>query len=119
MALEFRDGESLVIQADLPELDPERDIEIWVSHGVLHIRARNRRGVDERARGSDLRDGSFARDLALPAGAAGRSVRATYVDGRLEVRAPVGDAVGAADRRVPITRSGTGGEAATGTTRAG
>ena len=106
MALEFRDGEALVIQADLPGLNPERDIEIWVSHEVLHIRARTPIGMDERLHHSDLRDGSFARDLALPPAAAGRSVRATYADGRLEVRVPDGGSVAPADRRVPVTRAG-------------
>lgn len=108
MALEFRDGESLVIQADLPGLDPERDVEVWVSHGVLHIRARSPIGMEELRDCSDLRDGSFTRDLALPEGAAERTVRATYVGGRLEVRAPAGGPVAHADRRVPVRRAGDG-----------
>jgi HSP20 family protein len=114
MALEFRDGESLVIQADLPELDPEKDIEIWVSHGVLHIRARTPLGLDDRVRSSDLRDGTFARDLALPPSAVGRAVQATYADGRLEVRAPGEGRREATDGRVEVSRVGNDGGAVTG-----
>lgn len=105
MALEFREADELVVQAALPGLRPERDLEIWVSNGVLHLRARAPRGRDDRTTGSDLRDGAFARDIALPAGA-GAGARATYREGRLEVRVPL--ATGPADHggRVPVEAQG-------------
>jgi HSP20 family protein len=91
MALEFRDDDELVIQADLPGLDPDRDICITISRDVLHIRA----GVDAPPGGigdpSDLRFGTFARDIALPGGTEESRIRAWYGDGKLEVRAPIGD----------------------------
>lgn len=102
MALEHRDHDQLIIQAELPGLDPDRDIEVWVSHAVLHIRARKPRGAPEHPAGSDLSDGEFSRDIALPADAGADAVVASYSDGRLEVRTPLG--VGRADaaRRVPV-----------------
>jgi len=39
MALEYRDNASLVVYAELPGIDPDRDIEITIIHDVLHIRA--------------------------------------------------------------------------------
>ena len=107
MALEFRDNDELVIQADLPAVDPEQDIEIWISHAVLHIRARRHlEGANpDRERHSDLRSGSFARDIALPAGAGEDHVRATYADGRLEVRAPLGGGSVGIARRIPVARA--------------
>ena len=46
--------------------------------------------------------GAFTRVLPLPAGAIEANVKATYVDGVLEVQVPV-DAETAAARRVPVT----------------
>lgn len=104
MALEFREGADLVIQAELPGIDPERDVEVWISHDVLHIRVRGRPGPDERAAPSDLRDGAFVRDIALPAGTGEDHVAAIYADGRLEVRAPVVGSPEHATRRIPVLR---------------
>lgn len=106
MALEFLDHDDLVIQADLPEVDPDRDIEVWISHDVLHIRARAPLGAPERAPESDLRDGSFARDIALPPGTGEADVDATYAGRRLMVRAPLHRAVEHCPRRVPVRRVG-------------
>lgn len=36
---EFREDGVLVIRADLPGIDPETDVELTVSHGVLRIEA--------------------------------------------------------------------------------
>ena len=104
MALEFRDGADLVIQADLPDVDPDRDVEVWISHDVLHIRARARHGGAEGASASDLRDGAFVRDIALPQGTGETHVTARFADGRLEVRAPVDGATEHAARRIPVER---------------
>lgn len=104
MALEFRDGTDLVIQADLPDVDPDRDIEVWISHDVLHIRARGRPGREEGAPLSDLRDGAFVRDIALPAGIGEAHVSARYGDGRLEVRAPIEGSTEHTAHRIPVLR---------------
>jgi HSP20 family protein len=92
MALEYRDRESLVVQADLPGIDPERDLHITISHDVLHIRASRESGPEPKDHPSDLRYGTFTRDIALPPGTAEDQVTAVYREGKLEVRAPVGSA---------------------------
>jgi|NGEPerStandDraft_6_1074524.scaffolds.fasta_scaffold265149_1 HSP20 family protein len=108
MAEEFRDDEKLVIMADVPGLRPDRDISVSISGDVLHIRARCDDGVGIPE--SDLRDGSFERDIALPAGTDESRVTAHYADGVLEVRAPMRSRSGAT-RVVPVTsdQSGAGG----------
>lgn len=88
MALEYRDGDDVVIQASLPGIDPERDLEVFVSHDVLHIRAGHAEGPEPAAYGSDLRYGTFARDIPLPAGTLEDQVTVTYQGTQLEVRAP-------------------------------
>lgn len=102
MALEFRDGDSLVIQANLPGIDPGQEIEIWISHDVLHIRASTPAGEDPGGHGSDLRYGSFTRDIALPAGTDEHQVSATYRQGQLEIRAPFAHPPLPAEVRIPV-----------------
>jgi HSP20 family protein len=36
---EYQDGGSLVIRAEMPGIDPEEDVEVTVSGGMLHIHA--------------------------------------------------------------------------------
>jgi HSP20 family protein len=104
MALEGREGDNLVIRADLPGIDPETDIDISIAHDVLHIRAYREVGAEPRDHPSDLRYGSFVRDIGLPAGTREDQVSAAYGDGVLEVRAPIGTGVKVAARSVPVAR---------------
>ena len=57
MALEYVKDGSLIIQADLPGLDPDRDIAISIAHDVLHIRAHDHAGPGWVDHISDLRNG--------------------------------------------------------------
>jgi HSP20 family protein len=74
---------------------------------------------------SEIRYGSFARVLPLPASADESDIKASYVDGILEVRAPL-DQERSKRSRIPISRDrngqqqtlGTGGQPATGPTHA-
>lgn len=102
MAEEFRDDEKFVLAADLPGLHPDRDISVSITSDVLHIRAQARDGVC--IPDSDLRQGSFTRDIHLPTGTDGWSVSARYAAGVLEVRAPMRKTCGA--RRVIQVTSG-------------
>ena len=88
---EFRDDGTLVIRADLPGIDPDSDLELTVSHGMLHIEAERRQ--EEKREEKDyvrreLRYGSLSRSLPLPAGATEADITATYKDGVLEIRIP-------------------------------
>jgi HSP20 family protein len=107
---EFRDDDTEVIRADIAGIDPEKDVEITVSNGVLHIEAHRRE--EEKKEGKDfyrreLRYGSFSRDLVLPEGATEADVKATYKDGILEVRVPVPapKAAGTETKKIPISKS--------------
>jgi HSP20 family protein len=103
---EFTDGEELVVKAELPGIDPERDIDVSVENGVLTIAAERRESSREKFdKGfhSEFRYGSFVRQVRLPAGTSPEVVSATYKDGVLEIRMPKPSAE-AASRRIQIQR---------------
>lgn len=88
---EFQEGEELVIRAELPGIDPDKDVEVTVSEGMLHIRAERRHEEEKSGRGfrrRELRYGSLARSLRLPAGVRESDISASYVNGILEIRIP-------------------------------
>ncbi len=88
---EFRDDGTLVIRADLPGIDPDSDVELTVSHGMLHIEAERREEEKREGKGyvrRELRYGSLSRSLPLPEGATEADITATYKDGVLEIRIP-------------------------------
>lgn len=104
---ERREPGAVVIRAELPGIDPERDVEVTVDGGMLRIDAhreeRTETGDPDAEYRSEFTYGQFTRLLALPAGATAADVTATYGDGILEVRVPVDER--SADRqRVPVTR---------------
>ena len=104
---EFRDGNTLVVKAEMPGIDPEKNVDISVSNGVLHIAAEREEKTEEKSKDgyrSEFRYGSFTRDITLPIGCKEEDVTATYRDGVLEVRVPVPEQAAAASK-IPITRA--------------
>ena len=66
---EFVEGDTCVIRAELPGIDPDKDVEISVSDGIMHLQAvRRERSEDERPDGyrSEFRYGSLERRFRLP-----------------------------------------------------
>jgi HSP20 family protein len=105
---EFLEDGQLVVRAELPGVDPERDVDVSIANGNLCIRAERRH--EERVEGrdyrrSEIRYGSFARALPLPAGAKESDIQASYKDGVLEVRAPVDKEEVATRSKIPISRT--------------
>jgi HSP20 family molecular chaperone IbpA len=89
-----------VIRAELPGLDPEKDIEVFVDGRVLTIRA-ERRQRDIGPHRSEFRYGSLARAVRLPARVDPAEVAARYDKGVLEVSVPV-EEVKLAGTRIPV-----------------
>jgi len=88
---EFRDDGTLVIRADLPGIDPEKDVELTVSDGMLHIEAERHEEEKREEKGyvrQELRYGAVSRSLPLPEGVTAADITATYKAGVLEVRIP-------------------------------
>jgi HSP20 family protein len=95
-----KDG-SYVIRAELPGVDPEKDVEVTVSKGVLTISA-HRQEESEGKHRSEFRYGAFARSVTLPEGADEDHIQASYDMGILEVVVKIKDRADDAPRRVPV-----------------
>jgi HSP20 family protein len=80
-----------VIRAELPGLDPERDIEVTVEGSTLTIHAERRQEDSEPYR-SEFRYGSLTRLVRLPARVDAKDVTARYEKGVLEVSVLVREA---------------------------
>jgi HSP20 family protein len=106
---EYRQDGTLVVRAELPGIDPDKDVRLTVVHGRLAIEA-ERHEEDEVERDGfmlrELRYGKFSRTLPLAAGVTADSITATYKDGLLEVRVPAAAATPAPPpARIPIATS--------------
>jgi len=89
-----------VIRAELPGLDPEKDIEVTVEGRTLTIHA-ERRQKDNGPYRSEFRYGSLTRLVRLPARVDAKDVTARYDRGVLEISVPVRE-VKPEGIRVPI-----------------
>lgn len=105
---EFETDGRVVIRAELPGIDPDKDVEITLTDHQLHVRAeRTSRTKEEDVKGwrSEFRYGSFERTLPLPPTATDKDVQASYADGILEITVPIGGADEAV-KRITVSRSG-------------
>jgi HSP20 family protein len=88
---EFGDDDQYVIRAEMPGLDPDKDIEVRVRDHSLEVSAERKQEtkVEEgKTYRSEFSYGSFFRRIVLPPDADEGDVTATYRDGILEVRMP-------------------------------
>lgn len=99
---DFQEEGAYVLRAELPGIDPEKDVEVTVENGVLTISGERREETREKNR-QEFHYGSFRRTLTLPAGAQSEQVTAAYTDGVLEVRVPL-SAEAPPTTRIPIQR---------------
>jgi HSP20 family protein len=103
---ELTEGTTYVLRAELPGIDPDKDVEISISDGLVHISGERTEKEEERKNGSfrsEFRYGKFERTVSLPAGTTSDDVTATYEDGVLEVRMPVRTEVEQA-AKIPVQR---------------
>jgi HSP20 family protein len=99
---QFLDGNTLVVRAEVPGIDPDKDVDVSVADGVLHIKAEREEKTEHKDKSgyrSEFRYGSFSRSVSLPPGAREEDVKATYKDGVLEVRAPAPEQAPTTEKR--------------------
>ncbi|QDG67335.1 Hsp20/alpha crystallin family protein [Pseudarthrobacter sp. NIBRBAC000502772] len=98
----------MVVRAEIPGVDPDKDVEITMADGFLHIHAERREKEEHKDNGnfrSEFRYGSFSRNIPLPDGVKEADIKASYTNGVLEVRAPLPDgAEPTTPKKLPITR---------------
>jgi HSP20 family protein len=105
---EFVEDKALVVRAELPGIDPEKDVDISVVDGSLVIRAEKEEKSEKKDNDSyrsEFHYGSFVRSIALPTGVDEAQIVASYRDGVLEVRVPMGEPIEPAKVKIPISRS--------------
>jgi HSP20 family protein len=96
-----KDGQ-YVLRAELPGCNPEQDIEVTTSRGILTIHAERREQAQGRHH-SEFRYGKLARSFRLPPNADESRIRSVYGNGILEVTADLATEAGQPERRrVPV-----------------
>jgi len=104
---EYHDGNTLVVKAEVPGINPESDVEITLTGNQLHIGVRREEKSEHRGKEgyrSEFRYGTFSRSVTLPDVISQDEVQASYQDGVLEVRVPIPDEPRTSTRKIPITR---------------
>ncbi len=96
----FEDGAYLV-RAELPGVEPGKDVEVAVGEGVLTIHAQ-RTEERETKHHSEFRYGTYTRNVRLPQGAKLEEITATYKGGILIVRIPTEEADKPASRTIKV-----------------
>ncbi|WP_202874015.1 Hsp20/alpha crystallin family protein [Kribbella speibonae] len=85
---EFADDDKYVVRAELPGLDPAKDIKVEVANGMLTISATRQQEEHDSGR-SEFHYGTLTRRVLLPDGADEQAVVAKYAAGILEVTVPI------------------------------
>lgn len=101
-----RDGQSLVVTAELPGMDIEKDVEVTLDGDMLVIKGEKttEREVDEEDHYLRERHyGRFERHLPVPSGIDPDKIEATYDNGILELTIPVPAEQVETTKKIPIT----------------
>jgi HSP20 family protein len=87
---EFTEDDTHVIRAELPGIDPERDMTLTVGEGILVLLVQRANAHKDRVH-SEFHYGSFERTIALPVGAREDTVVARYDKGILTIAVKVAE----------------------------
>lgn len=103
---ELEDGHYL-LHAELPGVDPAKDIDITVHHGQLTIKAERSEKKEAKGR-SEFCYGSLTRSITLPAGADENAIKATYDKGILtvDVAVPEQKTAAPAEKHIAVQAAG-------------
>lgn len=96
-----RDGEDLVLRADLPGIDPDKDVTVELTGRTLTVSG-ERRSETEAEGLREVRYGSFSRTITLPGEISSDAISASYESGVLTVRA-AGVYAAEAPRKIAIS----------------
>lgn len=88
------------VRAEIPGIDPSKDVDITVRDGELTIKAERTEQKEFNGR-SEFSYGSFVRTVSLPAGANEDDIKATYDKGILTVSVAVAEPK-PAEKRVQV-----------------
>ncbi|QFG21283.1 Hsp20/alpha crystallin family protein [Actinomadura sp. WMMB 499] len=100
---DYREDGDHIVRAELPGIDPEKDVEITVTGDVLRIHAERHEEKKEDHR-SEFRYGAFTRSFTLPAETRADDITASYDQGILTVRIPVHPAAAPEAKRIAVAK---------------
>jgi HSP20 family protein len=98
---DYIDDGHYVIRAELPGLDPDKQVEVTVSNGILTIHAERHEETETKHR-SEFYYGVYSRHIQLPVSASEDDITATYDKGILEVRVGLEEKERVAGRQIPV-----------------
>jgi HSP20 family protein len=101
---EVEDGH-YVVRAEIPGVDPAKDVDITVRHGTLTIKAERTEKKETKGR-SEFSYGSFTRSITLPPGADEEDITATYDKGILTVSVAVPEQGAPAEKHITVQTAG-------------
>ncbi len=99
---DFVEEGTYVLRAEMPGIDPDKDLTVSVEDDILTIRG-ERQEEEKDKQHREFHYGSFTRSITLPKGVDANEITATYTDGVLEVRVPKAGEESAA-LTVPVRR---------------
>lgn len=104
---EFESGHHHVIRAEIPGIDPDKDVSLTVDGDTLNIDITRERSSEKSEAGhfrSEFAYGHLHRSVHLAARTGAEDVTASYRDGILEIRVKTNGAH-RENRRIPVTRA--------------
>lgn len=104
---EYYEGDTLVLRAEVPGIDPDNDVEITVTDGILRFFVHREMKSEHKGKKgyvTEFRYGDLSRRVRLPEGVTGDDLKATYEDGILAVHIPIPATKGAEVKTVPVTK---------------
>jgi HSP20 family protein len=84
---DYMDEGTYVLRAEMPGIDPDKDVSLDIEGDMLTISGERHEEQKDKNR-HEFHYGSFTRSIPLPRGVRTEEIKATYVDGVLEVRVP-------------------------------
>jgi HSP20 family protein len=89
------------VRAEIPGVDPAKDVDITVRDGLLTIKAERSEKKESNGR-SEFSYGSFVRTVSLPAGANEDDITASYDKGILTVSVGVTEEAATAEKKIEV-----------------
>jgi HSP20 family protein len=103
---EYQKDDRFVVRAEIPGIDPAKDVTVTTEDGLLRINAVRQEETKDEGR-TEFRYGTFHRTVPLPLGAKEETIGASYADGILEITMKVGQPAHVG-RTIPIAAGSTG-----------
>ena len=94
-----------IVRAELPGIDPDKQVEVTVSKGILTIHAERHEETETKHR-SEFYYGVYTRHIPLPTAANEDDITATYDKGILEVMVGLKEKEQVAGRQIPVKPAG-------------